>query len=162
MFHGCHAIWGWEYRLIREWLMPPWFLVVQAFLIVSMVLCVLGRCISVLVVLRFPVTVLLRFGYQILLTISALDLLVGTLLSLTTIIFGVCCWSRDWLLYPNYNHLSWGWVAVLLSSVLHLLSSLLFLREGRLEHQKKELNEELLSQLQPPALLSPLGAGIYI
>jgi hypothetical protein len=37
-----------------------------------------------------------------------------------------CCWSRDWLLYPNYNYLSWGWAAVFLASLSHLSSALLF------------------------------------
>ena len=36
---------------------------------------------------------------------------------LTLQIFPAYCWSRDYLLYPNYNYLSWSYAAGLLSVI---------------------------------------------
>ena len=78
LFTGCHPVWGHEYRLIRcaerafwpespiggilyrEWLLPPWLLTVQALLLLSLLLSIFARLLSVLAILRFPVTVFLR------------------------------------------------------------------------------------------------------
>ena len=117
-----------------------------------------------MILVRYPLPVLLRFGYQLVLLVSVLDFIIGVVLALTTTIFGICCWGREWLMYPNYNHLSWGWVAVLLSSFFHLLSSIMFFKESGLERRRKELNDHLLAQLEPPPILSQLEAlsGMYI
>ena len=36
---------------------------------------------------------------------------------ITLQIFPSYCWSRDYLLYPNYNYLSWSYAAGLLSVI---------------------------------------------
>ena len=61
--------------------------------------------------------------------VTVLDMLVTVLLVVSVGVFGWCCWGRDWLLYPNYNYLSWGWGTAVLSAILHALTSLLDLRE---------------------------------
>ena len=122
------------------------------------------RCFSVVVLVRYPLPVLLRFGYQLILLVSVLDFIAGLALAISTTIFGICCWSREWLMYPNYNHLSWGWVAVLLSSFFHLLASIMFLKESNLERRNKEINDLLLYELEPPPIFSQLELmpGMYI
>ena len=37
-------------------------------------------------------------------------------------VFPIYCWSRDYLLYPNYNYLSWSYAAAL-ASILSFLAS---------------------------------------
>ena len=81
-----------------------------------------------------------RFGYQTLVLVTVLDMLVTVLLVFSVGVFGWCCWGRDWLLYPNYNYLSWGWGAAVLSAIFHALTSLLDLRKlGRLNILKIKL-----------------------
>ena len=46
--------------LSREWLLPPWLLTVQALLLLSLLLSIFARILSVLAILRLPVTVFLR------------------------------------------------------------------------------------------------------
>ena len=142
VFHGCHPVWGSEYRLIREWLLPPWLLLVHSFLIIATIFSALARLLSIFVVLRSPLTVVLRFGYQMVMALSLLELASSLLLGVTATVFGCCCWSRSWLLYPNYNHLSWGWVALLLAGLLHAVSGLLLLREARLERGRRDYNQQ--------------------
>ena len=37
-----------------------------------------------------------------------MDLVSFLLLIVAVTVFAICCWSRQWLLYPNYNYLSWS------------------------------------------------------
>ena len=68
--------------------------------------------------------------------------------------------SRSWLLYPNFNYLSWGWAAALLASWALLASAGLFLVEARAERVRKADNEELLFQLEPGHIFSTHSSGI--
>ena len=142
--------------------MPPWLLAVQALLVLSLILSSLSRLLSLLSVFQSPRDIWLRFGYYFLLINVLLDLVTGLVLFTTSLIFCVSCWSRSWLLYPNYNYLSWGWAAVLLSSWAHLASTLLFLSEARKERGQREKNEELLLQLQPVPIYTSQQSGRYI
>ena len=162
LFHGCSSMWGQTFHQIREWLMPPWLLAVQALLVLSLILSSLSRLISLLSVFQSPRDVWLRFGYYFLLVNVFCDLLTGLIMFTASLIFCFSCWSRSWLLYPNYNYLSWGWAAALLSSWAHLASTILFLAEARKERAKRQENEELLLQLQPVPLYSSQQSGIYI
>ena len=101
-----------------------------------------------------------RFGYYFILVNVILDLLTGLLLFIISLVFAVCCWSRSWLLYPNYNYLSWGWAACLLCSWSHLASAGLFTSEARREKAKKAQNEELLFQLEPGHIFSTHNSGL--
>ena len=160
LFHGCHPMWGSTYHQIREWLMPPWLLAIQGLLIICLILAVLARFLSLSVVFHYPEAAWLQFGSSLLLIIGLLDLLVGVLLSVISLVFAASCWSRSWLLYPNYNYLSWGWAAALLASWAQLASSGLFLTEARAERARKADNEELLFQLEPGHVFSTHNSGI--
>jgi hypothetical protein len=41
------------------------------------------------------------------------------LLFLAISIFGGECWRRDWLMYPNYNYLSWSYGLAVISMFFH-------------------------------------------
>ena len=140
--------------------MPPWLLAIQGLLIICIILSVLARFLSLSVVFHYPEAAWLQFGSSLLLIIGLLDLLVGVLLSVISLVFAASCWSRSWLLYPNYNYLSWGWAAALLASWAQLASSGLFLTEARSERARKADNEELLFQLEPGHVFSTHNSGI--
>ena len=160
LFTGCHPMWGSTYHQIREWLMPPWLLAIQGLLLISLILAVLARLLSLAAVFHFPEAVWLQFGSSLLLIIGLLDLLAGVLLSIISLVFAASCWSRSWLLYPNYNYLSWGWAAALLASWTSLASGGLFMAEARAERARKARNEELLFQLEPGHIFSTHSSGI--
>ena len=48
----------------------------------------------------------------------------GMIMLLNVLVFCLSCWSRDWLLYPNYNYLSWSF-AMALGAVLSFLCSVI-------------------------------------
>ena len=97
--------------------------------------------------LRFPLEVILRFEYHfcglsflcntataVLMLLSVimfnlasnktcLDMLTVTVLQI--VIFGASCWDRDWLLYPNYNYVSWSFAFALFSCACHICAALL-------------------------------------
>merc|ERR1711953_1549783 len=65
LFHGCHALYGDEYRLIREKLMPGWLMVVQLFVSLTLILAILGLLVIVSLLLRCPLEWILRFEWHI-------------------------------------------------------------------------------------------------
>lgn len=160
LFTGCHPVWGHEYRLIREWLLPPWLLAVQALLILALIFSVFARLLSILAILRLPVTVFLRYGERLLKTWIILDLVSFLLLIVAVTVFAICCWSRQWLLYPNYNYLSWAWVACLLSSGAHALAAFTAHNQLRQEKVRRPQNLSLLNDLEPPPLSLSLAPYI--
>jgi hypothetical protein len=47
-------------RLVREWLLPPWLLTIQIFLILALVVALLARALSAVILLREPLAIILR------------------------------------------------------------------------------------------------------
>ena len=43
----------------------------------------------------------------------------ATLLFLAVSIFGGECWRRDWLMYPNFNYLSWSYGLAVIAMFFH-------------------------------------------
>lgn len=160
LFTGCHQVWGHEYRLIREWLLPPWLLAVQALLLLALLISIFARILSVLAILRLPVAVFLRYGERLLLTWVVADLLAFSLLLLASTTFAICCWSRQWLLYPNYNYLSWAWVACLLSSWAHAVAAFTAHTQLGQEKARRPQNLSLLNELEPAPLSLSLAPYI--
>jgi hypothetical protein len=56
IFHVVFA----AYRLVREWLLPPWLLTIQIFLILALVVALLARALSAVILLREPLAIILR------------------------------------------------------------------------------------------------------
>ena len=64
LFHGCHALYGDEYRLIREKLLPGWLIVVQLFVTLALITSFLGQLVIVCLLLRVPLEWILRFEWH--------------------------------------------------------------------------------------------------
>ena len=47
LFTGCHALYGTEYRLIREKLLPGWLMVVQLFVTIALIFSFVGQLVQV-------------------------------------------------------------------------------------------------------------------
>ena len=169
LFHGCHALYGEEYRLIREKLLPGWLMVVQLFVTLAFITSFLGQLTLISLVLRIPLEWVLRFEwhfcgvaflcqvvtgkflsylislrqyYQLIFCLSAV------LLFLSVCIFGGCCWARDWLLYPNYNYVSWSYALAVFSCLGHFLGAGFLLKDCQDAKERKEKNKALIMQMQ--------------
>nr|CAD7597264.1 unnamed protein product [Timema genevievae] len=85
-------------------------------------------------------------------------LLPAVLLFLAVSIFGGECWRRDWLMYPNFNYLSWSYGFAVLSFFFHAFAALfLYMVKGRFHDPQEtrkgwELRKEshnLVVQMHP-------------
>ena len=54
LFTGCHALYGNEYRLIREKLLPGWLMVVQLFVTIALIFSFAGQLVQVSELPTFP------------------------------------------------------------------------------------------------------------
>lgn len=168
LFTGCHAIYGDEYRLIREKLLPGWLMVVQLFFTLGLISSFLGQIIIVGLILRFPLEIILRFEWQFCTFTTACNAFTALMSFLSVAIFGGECWNRDWLLYPNFNYVSWSYAFAVIGSLFHIIAAILLYLDTKSAKERKERNKALIMQMQPPAFGSSStyhaagGAGAYI
>ncbi|GAB6020197.1 hypothetical protein CHUAL_002918 [Chamberlinius hualienensis] len=122
-FNGCHYIYSQEYLILREWLLPGWYLFVQGAMSVALLLA-LGAlaCISI-VLMRF----FLKYEWIVLGFTWILQLLAAGFIFLSVAVFGGKCWDRSWLLYPNFNHLSWSYGLSVIAMFIFGFSAILML-----------------------------------
>ena len=78
LFHGCHPLYGTEYRLIREKLLPGWLMVVQLFATLALIGCFSGLAVAVVLLLRYPLEVALRFEHHFCSFVAGCYLVTGT------------------------------------------------------------------------------------
>jgi len=149
LFHGCHSLYGEEYRLIREKLLPGWLMVVQLFVTISLILSFVGQMLTVCLLLRCPLEWILRFEYPFTGIVFILNAFSACLLFLSACIFGGECWNRDWLLYPNFNFLSYSYWLSLFACVSFIVATLLFAKDTKAAKERKNFNKELLIKLRP-------------
>ena len=64
MYDGCHPIWGFEYREIREWMAPWGLMMIQFISILAFLLINIGLLIDIALYLRIPMELLLRFEFE--------------------------------------------------------------------------------------------------
>jgi len=149
LFTGCHAVWGTDYRLIREWLLPWWLMLVQFFMAFSFLISFIGQMFDVCLLLRWPLERILRLEWQIVYVSFILKGLTAVTLFVTVCLFGGSCWDRGWLLYPNYNYVSWSYAFACFSMVAHGGAAFLMFVEGKAAKERKERNMALVMQMYP-------------
>lgn len=71
LFDGCHHVFSQEFYVIREWLLPPWLMAVQAFVTMSFLLSFSTQVVMALQLCRWPLEFILRYEY----ILSAIDFL---------------------------------------------------------------------------------------
>ncbi|CAG0896625.1 unnamed protein product [Cyprideis torosa] len=118
-YWGCHHIFSEEYRMIREWLLPGWLIVVQAFMTIALIPAFLSQLVAALVVMRLPISIML-FESEAMMMSCVMSALSASLIFLSLWIFGDNAFARYWLLNPNFNHLSWSYVLALFAMFLLL------------------------------------------
>nr|CAD7574217.1 unnamed protein product [Timema californicum] len=124
LFDGCHYIFSQEYYVIREWLLPGWLMVVQAFVTLALMLSFTSQIIIALELVRWPLEFVLMYEWLLSGIAFICNAVAAVLLFLAVSIFGGECWRRDWLMYPNFNYLSWSYGFAVLSFFFHAFAAL--------------------------------------
>lgn len=73
----------------------------------------------------------------------------ASLLFLSVALFGSQCWNRDWLLYPNYNYVSWSYALALFACVSHIVATFFLSKDARSAKERKTKNKALLARIKP-------------
>jgi len=62
-FDGCHHVFSQEYYVIREWLLPGWLMVVQAFVTLALLLSISAFLVIALIWIRWPLRFVLHYEW---------------------------------------------------------------------------------------------------
>lgn len=154
LFTGCHALYGEEYRLIREKLLPGWLMVVQLFVTLAFIFSGVALMVLAALFLRYPLEIILRFEYHFCGLVFVLEGITSVFLFLGIVIFGACCWERDWMLYPNFHYVSWSYAFAVFSTLIHLFATALMYKDYKNAKDRKERNKALIMQMHPPGFSS--------
>lgn len=63
LFDGCHHVFSQEFYVIREWLLPPWLMAVQAFVTISLLLSFGSQVVMAMQLCRWPLEFVLRYEW---------------------------------------------------------------------------------------------------
>lgn len=166
IYHGCYSVHGDDFRMIVYWMVPGWMILVQVLCTASLVTCLASQVCSVSLLLRFPAKFVLRFERRLLLMGGTLNLIASFLLFTALMVFSSYCWSRDYLLYPNYNYLSWSYASGLLSVITMTFASAAYFQELLSSKEREYKNKAVLYSLYPdlciaapPEVYSHSGSG---
>ncbi|XP_018018769.1 uncharacterized protein LOC108675283 isoform X2 [Hyalella azteca] len=143
-FVGCNYIFASEYRIIWEWMLPVWFMATQTFMCIALMCLMACMTAASLVLTRWPMQFVLRFEWRIIGLCAALLAATEVCLFFSLIVFGLMCWSRDWLLYPNYNYLSWSYYFAVFSGGFFGFAGFMMLYEMYKSKDRKRAANNLL------------------
>ena len=126
LFDGCHYVFSRKYFVIWEWLLPGWLMAVQAFMTLALIFSCSGHIVSTMLLVRWPLNFVFRYQWQMLALCALFHALETFCLFLSVAVFGGQCWRRDWMLYPNFNYLSWSYVFAVIAMFITAVSSAAF------------------------------------
>ncbi|XP_012272815.1 uncharacterized protein LOC105695642 [Orussus abietinus] len=149
LFNGCHHVFSQEFYVIREWLLPGWLLTVQAFVTLALIFSFVGQTIVSMIVIRWPLRFVLRYEWLLSCIAFVCNISAGVLLFLAVAIFGGQCWRRDWMMYPNFNYLSWSFGLAVISFMFHSLGAFLLYLDARTGYRLRKESRNLVMQMQP-------------
>ncbi|XP_023326583.1 uncharacterized protein LOC111700009 [Eurytemora carolleeae] len=90
-----------------------------------------------------------RFEWQVVLASCVMKCLVAILIFIGICLFGGSCWDRGWLLYPNYNYVSWSYAFACFAMVAHGVAGFFMFREERAAKERRDRNMALVMQMYP-------------
>jgi len=157
LFDGCHYIFSQEYYVIWEWLLPGWLMAVQAFMTLGLIFSCLAQITATLLLTRWPLNFVFRYQWQLLGLCGVFNAAKTFSLFLAVAVFGGQCWRRDWLLYPNFNYLSWSYAFAVISMAFAGLSTACFYFDTKKMLKIKKHGSNLVMQMQPTN-----GSQLYI
>jgi len=149
LYDGCYSMWGDQLRMISFWISPGWMIAIQVSSCTALTVSLLSQLCSAFLILRSPRHMVLRFEKQMIIITEVFNGLTGLIMLISALVFSLSCWSRDWLLYPNYNYLSWSFAFALGSILCQILSVLCLFKEVRFARERETKNLSLLYRLYP-------------
>ena len=132
-------------------MLPGWLMVVQLFATLSIVFSFSGQIMQVCLLLRAPLEVILRFEHHFCAFSLACNILTAVSMFLAVLIFGCCCWDRDWLYYPNFNYPSWSYAFANFVVLISIFAACFMYKDYKDAKARKEKNKALIMQMHPPA-----------
>jgi hypothetical protein len=149
LFDGCHHVFSREFYVIREWLLPPWLMAVQAFVTMSFLLSFGCQVMMALQLVRWPLEFVLQYEW-ILSTIDFVCVTTTTVfMFLAVAIFGGSHVRRDWLMYPNFNYLCWSYGLAVISFFFHGFAAICLYYEARQSYELRRESRNLIMQMHP-------------
>ncbi|XP_023011976.1 claudin superfamily protein pickel [Leptinotarsa decemlineata] len=149
LFDGCHHVFSQEFYVIREWLLPPWLMATQSFVTMAFLLSFGAQVLMALQLCRWPLEFVLQREW----ILSAIDFACVTtttvFMFLAIVIFAGSYERRDWLMYPNFNHLSWSYAMGVLSFFLHGLAAIFLYKEAQQSYERRRESKNLIMQMHP-------------
>jgi len=91
---------------------------VQAFMTLALIFSCSAHIISSMLLVRWPLNFVFRHQWQMLMLCALLNGLKTFSLFLSVAVFGGQCWRRDWMLYPNFNYLSWSYAFAVIAMII--------------------------------------------
>lgn len=149
LFDGCHYIFSEKYYVLREWLLPGWLMIVQTFVTLALMLSFSSQIIIALELIRWPLEFVLMYEWMLSGIACVGNALAALFLFLAVSIFGGECWRRDWLLYPNFNHLSWSYAFAVISMFLHAFAAFQVYSDARKGWEYRKQSRNLVFQMHP-------------
>ena len=140
---GCFTTWDPELAV-----MPSWFLVVPASLLLVSSLSLSARALLFLIWFKKRQIFPLKLGVKLMVTCVVVDFLSGLALLLSTMIFAASVLSSPSLATSTSAiNLSWGWAASLTSSWGHVATATLVARTAHRERKKRAQNENFIRNI---------------
>ena len=127
-FTGCHWVYSPVYTNIRDWLQPAWFMFVQA--VMTMAICVssLGLLAVSIVFMHF----LIQYQLIILCVTLVCHVFTTLLIFFALSTFYVKAFDRNWIMYPEFNHVDWAFFFAFVSMFGNAFASWLYYQEIKL------------------------------
>ncbi|XP_050723815.1 uncharacterized protein LOC127002171 isoform X2 [Eriocheir sinensis] len=157
-FMGCNYIFSEEYRIIWSWMLPAWFMAVQTFMTIALLASMTTLVAASLVLVRWPMQMIMRYEWHIIGFCFICQAATVVAIFFAVLVFGLMCWSRDWLLNPNFNYLSWSYALAVLSGGLHAFSGLAYLHES-FEAKERKRQASNLIEIEPQEQMG-MGMGM--
>ena len=140
---GCWTTWNLEVSVV-----PAWFLVVPATLLLVSSLSLSARALLFLIWFKKRQIFPLKLGVKLMVTCVVMDYLSGLGLLVSTMMFAASVLSSPSLATSTSAiNLSWGWAASLTSSWGHVATATLLARSTHRERKKRAQNENFIRNI---------------
>nr|XP_053629885.1 uncharacterized protein LOC128686809 isoform X1 [Cherax quadricarinatus]XP_053629886.1 uncharacterized protein LOC128686809 isoform X1 [Cherax quadricarinatus]XP_053629888.1 uncharacterized protein LOC128686809 isoform X1 [Cherax quadricarinatus]XP_053629889.1 uncharacterized protein LOC128686809 isoform X1 [Cherax quadricarinatus]XP_053629890.1 uncharacterized protein LOC128686809 isoform X1 [Cherax quadricarinatus]XP_053629891.1 uncharacterized protein LOC128686809 isoform X1 [Cherax quad len=143
-FTGCNYIFSEEYRIIWSWMLPAWFMAVQTFMTIALLASLTTLVTISLVLVRWPMQIIMRYEWHLTGFCFCCQAITVIGIFFAVLVFGVMCWSRDWLLNPNFNYLSWSYAFAVIAGGIHAFAGFTLLHETFEARERKRQASNLL------------------
>ncbi|XP_059478911.1 uncharacterized protein LOC132204496 [Neocloeon triangulifer] len=163
LFDGCNWIFSQELYLIREWLVPGWLMVVQTCVTLALIISLFAQIMIAAIVCRYPLRLVLEYEWLLSGICFICQVASGFFLFLAVCIFGGEAYRRDWMMYPQYNFISWSYGLCVCSMFFHLFSAAAIYFDTRNLYENREQSNSLVMQMYPTqrAHIGHMGVPLY-